>query len=210
VTTKSSMSSSLSAVAAYLERLPHGIDSYPQATVKGSVVRAVIGDTGPSSLPVALIPPSTEELVRNPPGVSDWVRETHHGALLSAIFDTRFRGAGGIPAFDVWAIERNRTLLRGPLYRVMFLVLSPERILIGVQQRWAAFHRGSLLNVVKRAERAAQVRLTYPAFLFAEHALRWFACAFQVAVEAAGAKNAHVRADVESETSTLFDAQWDT
>jgi hypothetical protein len=190
--------------------LPSGLDSYPQATVKGSVIRAMFPDTERSRFPPrGLIPAPAEEHIHLPPAVTDWIPETHQSALIGAVFDTRFRGAGGLPAFDAWAIERNRALLRGPLYRIMFLVLSPERILSGAQERWGAFHRGSQISVVTREPRSTVARLAHASNLFSEHAIRWFACSFQVAVEAGGAKNARVEAEVESATSTRFHAAWE-
>ncbi len=200
----------LSSIDAYLATLPQGIDSYPEAGVKGSVVRAMFPDSERSRFPAAdVVPAPAGEHILHPPAVSDWVPEAHHGALIGAIYDTRFRSAGGLPAFETWAIERNRALLRGPLYRVMFLVMSPERILSGVQSRWAAFHRGSNLTVVQRTGNVTQARLSHPPHLFSALAIRWFATAFQVALEAGGAKNARVRAEAESETSSGFHAAWD-
>jgi hypothetical protein len=201
--------SSLRTVAAYLAALPRGIDSYPHALVKGSVVRGTIRESGLTLADVAgLVPQPVEELVRHPPGVSDWIPETYHVVLGSAVFDLKFREAGGIPAFENWILESNRKLLRGPLYRVMFLVLRPQRIFSGSGKRWASFHRGSLLNVVSLVEGGAEVRLVHPPHLFTEVGLGAFTRAFQAALEAGGAGQARVRAKIESETATLYTAEW--
>ena len=59
--------------SAYLEQLPAGLDSYPEAMVKGSFIRAIVKERpdgfDPSVLPpelasVFLTPPSMEELER--------------------------------------------------------------------------------------------------------------------------------------------------
>jgi hypothetical protein len=201
--------SDLPSVTAYLSGLPHGIDSYPRAMVKGSVVRMTMGEWDfPSMLAPGALPEPVETLVRHPPGVSSWVPEVHHAVVVSAVFDARFRDAGGLGAFESWVRDGNRRLLRGPLYRVMFVVLSPSRVLSGAQQRWATFHRGSLLTVVKREERVVVARLTYPPHLFGDLSLRAFAGAFQAALESAGAKSPRVTTQVESPGAALYDAHW--
>jgi hypothetical protein len=203
--------SPLPRVAEYLAKLPRGVDSYPHTLVKGSVVRATIGDSALGSRLAPLdVPDEVAALLKNPPGFSDWVPEVHHAALICALFDAKFGGGGGgVPAFEAWTLEGNRKLLRGPAYRVMFLVVSPERILSGAQRRWEAFHKGSRLEMVKRARTSGQVRLTYPANLFSDLGVFAIASAFQAALEAAGAKGADVFARLETESSTLFEAAWE-
>ena len=76
----------LSSIDAYLATLPQGIDSYPEAGVKGSVVRAMFPDSERSRFPAAdVVPAPAGEHILHPPAVSDWVPEAHHGALIGAI-----------------------------------------------------------------------------------------------------------------------------
>jgi hypothetical protein len=202
-------SAALPTVVGYLDKLPRGLESYPQAVIKGSIVRAMLAVSGLSGLLApGLLPLPVEDLVRHPPGVTDWVPETYYATIVSAVFDLRFRNAGGQAAFESLLLEANRRLLRGSLYRVLFLVLRPARILSGTEKRWATFHRGSCLSVASYNESSARVRLTHPPFLFGDLSLGGFARAFQAALEAAGGKSAQVFARIESETSTLYQAEW--
>ena len=179
----------LPSVAAYLSRLPADLDSYPDALIKGSVVREVIGESDVlPRLVSGQVPPRVEALMRDPPPLASWVPEVHFTAALAAVGDLCFSGLRGMSAFERWMLERNRTLLASPLYKILFLVVSPERIFLGIEKRWGAFHRGSSLRVAGRAKGTTQLELTFPPQLFEEYALRAFGCAFQAAGEAAGSK----------------------
>ena len=199
----------LPSVTTYLENLPRGVASYPHSQVKGAIVSAALAGAGLNGpLTDDQVPACVAELTRQPPSVNIWVPEVHYGAMIGAIYDLRFRDRGGLDAFQAWVLEGNRALLRSPLYRVLFLVVSPERVFIGADQRWARFHRGSLLSVLKRASRTVTLRLTYPEHLFAEHAVRGFAMAFRAAGEAAGAKHQQIRHEIESPGATRYELEW--
>jgi Protein of unknown function (DUF2378) len=202
--------SPLPRVKEYLAKLPRGIDSYPHALVKGSVVRATIGDSGLGSLLAPLdVPDEVMTILANPPGFSDWVPEVHHGVLVCALFDAKFGGGGGgVPAFEEWVLEGNRKLLQGPAYRILFLVVSPDRVLRGAQRRWEAFHKGSRLEVLRRTKTTAKVRVAYPANVFSDLGLFAFGRAFQAALEAAGAKTPRVFARPQDASSALYEAEW--
>jgi len=199
----------LPSVTEYLARLPNAETSYPHATVKGAVTRAMLATTSLArDLRPGDLPPSVLELVHRPPTVNEWLPEVFHGILGAASYDTMFRDHGGMPAFQAWVLDGNRGLLQSPLYRILFLVLSPERIFLAAGRRWAAFHRGSTLRVLEHTARGARARLTYPPGLFADLACHAFAGAFTAATEAAGAEKVSTRAEVESDTSTLYTSSW--
>lgn len=195
-------------VAHYLEGLPLGIDSYPDAVVKGTVLRATLADAG-FRIERGTLPERLEECAFDPAAIGTWVPETFHSALVAAIFDARFRAGGGMAAFEAWAFERNRKLFQSPLYRVLFFVVRPERIFIGIQNRWSAFHRGSVLEVVSERPNHRTVRLTYPPRLFSVHALHTFSAAFLAAAQAAGLRGSRARRASERATTTEFDIDWD-
>ena len=194
-------------IAGYLGKLPHGAASYADVQVKGSILRAVLSEI-PEGASVRTGIPEVDRLVEDPPPLSAWVPEVHFNALMLAVYEQVFASAGGIPAFVVWVYEGNRRMLRGPLYRVLFAVVSPERVLIGLQKRWSAFRRGTTLSVVSQKETLAVVKHTHPPHLMNELAAHGFAGAFRAASEAAGAKDVFVTFRESSPTETLFEARW--
>jgi hypothetical protein len=191
----------------YLDGLPRGVDSYPSATAKGAIVRAVLGSEAGQSLASAEgLPQCVRDLMEHPPAVAAWVPETHYVSMVTALHDHHF--AGNVEATAAWAYEENKKLLSSPLYRVMFLVLSPERMFLAAGKRWGAFHRGSVLEVVERKKHSATMRLTYPAGLMNHVVLQGHCSSFRGAGEAAGARLMRVRHEAESDSAALYDLAW--
>jgi hypothetical protein len=196
-------------LAAYLETLPSGLASYPKALVKGSVVRDfILGSNLVAHIRAGQLATDLEALVRDPPPPGAWIPETHFVAITVAINALRFKEDGGVPAFERWALDVNRRLLRSALYRVLFLVVSTERVFIGTERRWSAFHRGSDLHVVSRAGREAVLELTFPPKLFPDLLLRAFGCALQAAGEAAGSPRVDFTVGPETNGGARYAITW--
>jgi hypothetical protein len=191
----------------YLESLPNGIDSYPEATVKGAVLRSMLLEVDFKPEP-GVLPAAVERCAQEPPATSTWVPETFHGALSEAIYDARFHEHGGMPAFESWVLERSRKLISSPLYKVLFFVVRPERVFIGAQKRWSAFHRGSRFEITDEGATRRTVRLSHPPHLFSHHALHAFAASFRAAGECAGLRQVQVRFDRELPGATIYTVEW--
>jgi hypothetical protein len=192
-------------VARYLRDLPDGLASYPECLAKASLLHS-IREQGPE-LDASALPSPLDELVTAPPPVSSWLPEVHTNAIMLAAFDLAFRTAGGMAAFLEWVYERNRKLLSAPLYRVLFLVVSPERLLLHMEKRWAAFHRGTDLTLIERREGHARVRLTFPSKLHCEHSARGVGAALRAAADSAGAKDCRVTVR-PAEGQAEFEIDW--
>ena len=195
----------LESVKRYLERLPHGLASYPASCVKGTVVRAVALAFQSDAELRAGLPPETDRLLAEPPLASAWIPEVHLNVLFSAICETRYPVAG---AFETWAYEGNRTILGGPVYRVLFGVLGPERIMIGLPNRWSAFRRGTTLVPLEVEPKRARTRLTYEPWLMPDVGLLAMRAAVRAAADVSGARSVTVTYEEESPTSTVFSARW--
>jgi hypothetical protein len=171
----------------YVARLPDGLASYPEATVKGSVVlahcvhpafRDVQRDT--------TVPAEARHLLEEPPTRTTWVAEAHFNALMAALYDRTFRTTGGYEAYEAWVTAQSRKLFETNLYRILFVFVSPERLLAATANRWAAFHRGTTLDLVKKGDKRFEVELKAPAHLYSPMAFHGFSGAFRAAVLAAG------------------------
>jgi hypothetical protein len=81
-----------------------------------------------------------------------------------------------------------RALLRAPLYRVLFAVLSPERLLNGAAQRWHAFRQGTELVTLEKGRGFARLELTFPPGLHSDLTLYLLAAAFEAAIDCTGAR----------------------
>jgi hypothetical protein len=192
-------------LAKYLDTLPNGVASYPECCVKASVLRHNIGarPLGPE----VELPPLVRQLVDNPPPVTEWIPEVHFNLAMLAIRELHFN-APNFNEYRVWAYAQNRKLLGAPLYRVLFALLSPERLLRGIEKRWAAFRRGTEFHVANEAVGRAELRIHNPAFLYPELALQGMAMALQAAIDSAGARSSQVELVSQTSTECLFKARW--
>lgn len=191
-------STDLPTVAAYLERLPDGIASYPDCRAKASLVSGVL-ESRPVDPERADLPKRLVELIAAPPPISSWVLETELCAVALAIYDVHFQSLGR-EAFVQWIYEFNSELFGTPLYRILYAFLSPVRLIKLSASRWGAFHRGTNLTVVESHRQRASLRLDFPPHLFDPLMLHGFLAAWRAAAVACGAEQCH--ADVERITAS--------
>lgn len=144
-------------MSAYLARLPHGLDSFPEAKAKASLYRSTIDATMVPDLSV--LPPVLARLLETPAPVSSWINEVHSHALILAARDLRFDSDA---AFVDFAYARQKDLFAGRLYRVMLALASPTILLRSGALRWTTFHRGSSFNVEEGSATGAVIRIDHP------------------------------------------------
>lgn len=194
-----------SSISKYLDTLPRGVASYPECMVKGSVLRNVLASRPLG--PEVELPPEIRRLVDNPPTVGEWIPEVHFNITTLSVREVHFN-LRTVDDYLAWVYEQNYKLLGTPLYRVLFLLVSPDRLLNGIEKRWGAFRRGSEIKVINHAKNTAQLQLRYPACLYPSLSIQSMRVAFQAAMEHAGAKRARVEAATSSTTETVFTVRW--
>lgn len=198
---------SFPSVAAYLKRLPQGAASYPDCQCKASIYRSSLQDM-PLKNPHHL-PKPVQDLIEHPLPVTAWVSEVHSLCILLAMRDKHFTpDETGLDEYEEWVRRRNRQLLGQPLYRALFLVVSPEVLLSGAQRKWGALHRGTQFEIPKRDRGMAELQMTYPPYLLGDIILRGIRGAFCAALDMAGAKSVRMEIHERSPTESMFYARW--
>ncbi len=193
---------------AYLAALPGGFAAHPQCLVKGSVVRDILATDFATELRGSL-PPELVDWYTNRPVATSWVPEVHLQSLLLAIFDRFFaKRAGAEGAFLRWVLDSNRVLFSTPLYRVLFFVVTPERLFVSVDKRWNTFRRGSKLETVIVEPGHARLRITHPSGLYNDLLGKVRATAFRAAAECAGATHMQVALENRTAFETEFSLRW--
>ena len=198
------MTTNLPSVQSYLEQLPLGVASHPECEAKASVLRNALASRSLAHV-LDELPAPVRELVVDPPPVSAWVREVHALVAMVAIRDVHFpAGPVGLSEYEEWTHQRNRELLLRPLYRALFLVLSPDRLLDGMQKRWHHFRRGTSIELIERERGRATVRIRFPSNLYEETVFVGLRGALRAALEAAGAH----AIEIETENAGVRDARY--
>jgi uncharacterized protein (TIGR02265 family) len=192
-------------VAAYLAKLPGGADAFPECSVKASLVRNALDDRPLS--PDVPLPAPVRALVDRPPPVSVWVPEVHFHVVMLAILEAHFGGRSDA-GYLAWVHDQNARVLSTPLYRVLFLVVSPERLVVGMQQRWGAFRRGTEPRLVTRGPRDVELRVHSPPHLYGPLNVEGMSHALRAAVECAGARDARVEGEIASPTEVVYRFRW--
>lgn len=187
----------------YVASLPHGLASYPGCQQKGQILRQFISTFGSQRL-FSLLPEEIVDLARDPPPATEWISEVKATAIYLALRDV----LGSDDAFFQHCYSMNRRLLSSPLYRVLFAVASPERILRGAAERWGKLHRGTELRARKVEALEAIVRLTAPAYLIPDLMCRAYGSAYQVAVELAGGQDVVVDCVEVTDTGFTYKVNW--
>lgn len=188
-------------MTAWLAGLPHGLDSYPECQVKGSLLRRLAKSQ--TLQPHAdKLPAELCAWLASPPLVSVWVPEVHLFAMLHALRDLVY-DEPALHAFLSAGIER---MISSPIYRIMFLVVSPKRLLHGIGRRWDQFHRCTTMTVLRDYESAIDVRVDHPAGLYSDTIRGLTAATFLTAVTAAGGRGYRVEAmhDESTPTTSVF------
>jgi hypothetical protein len=192
----------------YSGLLPKGLDSYPTALAKGAIVRRLLLDPV-HSLPLgAGLPRVLEDLIRKPPSASDWVPLVYLSALHAAAYDSVFARKGGLAAFLSWSFERDLKLFNTPPYKSLLAVDGPERLLANHGARWAAFHRGSSLQVMEAVKGKVALRLSYPRYSWGEPSRIALEAAFRAATVVAGATTSEVTSKEDSPQASTFHVHW--
>lgn len=188
---------------AYIASLPHGLDSYAGCQQKAVVLRQFL--PGHLVREVAdLVPKSLVSLVEDPPPVTEWVSEVKATAIYLALRDTMSTE----DAFVDFAHTMNRRLMSSPVYRILYALVSPERILRGCAARWGQMHRGTELRPQRVADGEAILRLSFPQMLVPHVLARAYATAYRAALELSGAKDISVECRDASSTGYTFVASW--
>lgn len=191
--------------AAYVERLDRGLDAHPHCEVKGSVVRQLVTTELARDVEPHL-PSVLRAYFADIPLVSAWIPEVHFHAILHAVFDTTFSGSE--QRFLAWVRDENRALMKSALYKVIFLVVSPERLFRSIGPRWGALRRGTAAEVLDSSPNGGRIRVRFPLHLYSDLVTQIRAASMAVIAEASGARNVRVVAEHATGTSVEFVASW--
>jgi hypothetical protein len=190
-------------VAAYLARLPEGIRSYPDAKIRGGLIHSIL--TAYPLVARGALPDVVCDWVDSPPLTSEWVPQVVARVLLRAYFDEVFKTR---EAYLGWAYDAQKKTLSGPLYRVLFLGISPDRLVRMAASRYAHFHVGLTMQITQQGPGTAEAELTYPSLLCDAFDHQATTEGLRAGLELAGAKDVRGGAKSSSETNALIELAW--
>lgn len=190
------------ALRAYLDRLPEGLDSYPECRAKASLYRSIL-----ETLPIddTRLPEALRDLLRRPRPVTDWIPEVHSHAVLISQYDQHFRE---LPSFVAHCYAAQRELWASKIYAFMMRFVSPVRLVTSASQRWGQFHRGSELAAERSGERSAILRLTVPPHIYDEVALVGLTEGLRAVIDSSGTTSEFALVEADA-TGARWAVRWE-
>ena len=190
---------------AYIKRLPHGLDSYPEALAKASLLRSV-ADVRPIPRQAReALPASLATLLEAPPPVTHWVSQVHTHALLLVLRDSVCSDQEDFVRF---CYLRQRELFQSAMYRVMFALATPGMLFRAFALRWGSLHRGTSLSIRERTDTSVHLELDHAAHLWDPEVSLATAAGLRVVLDLSGALGATVEVGHSSDEQTVFHGQW--
>ncbi|MBV1860721.1 MAG: hypothetical protein KUG77_20065 [Nannocystaceae bacterium] len=193
------------ATAAYIARLPQGLDSHPECLSKASLYRSTLeGRPFPRAAAQAL-PPELRQLVLHPLPVTAWVPEVRSLALAMAHLDAC---CSSLDDFERSCYLRQRRLFDGPLYRVAVKLATPSLLLRTAARRWTTLHRGTTLVVKTNEPGRADLSMEHPPHLWDEPTRLALTSGLRALLDLCGARNGTIDVDEASATHMKLIGTW--
>lgn len=188
---------------AYVDGLPHGLDSYPDAAQKATVVQSLL-EAWPAVRELSL-PPALRSLVDHPPPANVWVPEAQGIAMWLLAADVAC--GGDLERFKDFARDVNRRVLSNPLYGFVMRLLGPRLTARAVNATWSAFHRGIEQSAVLDG-RMGTITLRFPSQLLPAYSVASFATALEASLEVAGVEGAVAHVVRHTDTEAVYTIRW--
>jgi hypothetical protein len=190
-------------LAAYLNALPSGMDSYPAYTTRSDFT--------------LLLRPHLQEALDAPtlrlqrpyltkaysPGA--WIPETVYAALCALARDRLWQSD---TSFHRGMADVANVMYTSPLYRALMLLFSPHLIVMGAGSRWTSFHQGTSLVFVKRGNKHVEAEIAFPLALFSEPSLRSIGATFCSAISGAGGADVNLTLKLPEKMKAHFLLTW--
>lgn len=199
------MTTKFPSLTEYIDKLPNGLDSYPECEQKGSVLRALLSMWPELPTLAPDLPPVLGRLVTEPPPPNLWVPECHGMALWALSCDVVCNNE--VAKYIEFSRKGNRALLSNPIYRIIFGVLGARLTVRAIATAWSTFHRGMNIEVELSA-RGGTFSLNYPSQLLSEPHAHGYSTAFVEALIIAGYSDARVDVESWTPTKTAYRCTW--
>lgn len=190
----------------YLRKLPGGLGSHPRAMMKASLVRDAVASRPLPAEVIRALPQALAATLVDPPLPTAWLPVTHVVGTLLVIADEYDLDER---SFLAWRREQYRALLAGPLYRVLFAVLSPERLVSGAAHKWKSLTRDSLiLERVETQRGVAEITISWPEHILPPLVARSLMEGVRAALELSGAQRPAIDLHDLTPTGARYSLRW--
>ncbi|MBX3272994.1 MAG: hypothetical protein KF729_22215 [Sandaracinaceae bacterium] len=190
-------------LAAYLASLPAGLDSYPQARSKGTLLRSSLDGHRVEPLLDGL-PERLAALISSPPPAGVWVPAVHSDAVFHVVRDHYYPSDEAVRA---WTLERTRATVHKPMYRALVRVAGPAVLLRMGAKVHGLLQQGTSVDVVVEGRRV-EVTERFPPHLHSREVLLANVALLESLVEITGGASPAAAMLDESPTRARYECTW--
>jgi hypothetical protein len=191
------------ALADYVERLPAGLASYPEAESLGIMLRSAVSSHyfHPTwkELPAEIV-----GLVKKPPLPTVWIPTVLNDAVLALLIDTYYPTDAAV---QKWSYERTMRMAALPMYLPLTKMAGVERFLRAAGRVHGVFQRGTELKVEAQKGEAVLL-LLHPPYLHSSKNHLTNEAVFRAVLESAGGTGGTVTLVESRPDSARYDARW--
>ena len=192
-------------LADYLAGLPNGLDSYPECTSKGSLLRSTL-EGHPHNAFVEGLPPLLAGLIDSPPPPGIWRPAVHGIALVHAVCDRFYPTEEDIL---LWGRRRSESMAANRLYRAVLRVSSPRVLFRMTTQLNGLLQRGTTFVQEFLEPGHSVATLYYPARLHTRRTLLGTVALSRMLVELTGGRCTSAELTNCERTHATFETRWE-
>lgn len=193
-------------LSAYINALPVGLDSYPEAKTK-ALYSLLLRDSMKAELTSTSLPYPLRTRLLADWKPDDWIPAALYAALAALAKDMKWKSE---TAFHQGMADLAVSMYQTAVYRAVMAIVSPSLMVMGAARRWGTFHQGTQLRVVNPTKTSGDAVLTFPDRLFSQPALQSLGASLCTALTGCGAKNVTLvlRNVKQSEATLHFEWQF--
>lgn len=188
----------------YIASLPQGIDSYPDMKALADVP-AAIRIQFPHLVKKDDLPPAIVAALTAPWYSGTWIPEVHFMALNALVRDVIYKNDSGYLQF---CFDTMKASFTGPVMKAVMLFVSPTMLAIGIEKRWGAYKRGSVMTSQVTSATSRTLVLKYPERLYLPCMLAGFGKSIEAGLACTHISGQSVETCIVSDTECHFFTQW--
>lgn len=192
-----------SQVDSYLKKLPAGIASYPECRVTAVLLNKIVKDH-PDILARCQHPGVTAAQLAAGDDAQFLPLTVHVAAVLALVDKHHGSAAKAKQQLRAYGIK----ILATARYKVMFFVLSPMFIVMGVGSRYGRDFLGVKAKSESLSKTSARLTLSCPANLYPEAYVTAYNGIFEAAIECAGGRDVKSVVERAEETQSITQFSW--
>jgi hypothetical protein len=185
---------------AYVAQLPQGLNSYPEARSKGSLLRSSLEghDVG------RLIDDVLRAVIESPPPAGVWVPAVHSDAVFHAVVD-RFHPTD--ERVIAWCEGRTLSMAKSPMYGALFRVSGPAILIRGTARFHGLAQRGTEMSAILDDHRA-RLHMSFPPHLHSRLNLLSNVGMFRGLIRITGGQTPQAKMTRFSATDADYECTW--